>query len=212
MKRDVRSGILPASGSVRRRDLGFRVKHADLPDAVFQNVLILVDAAVPGGRASVASQHRQDAPSPLRGSAVRREGDHRLEQDVRVDAAFGEAELSLPDLLKKELTDRSLSAHALLIVGDGILGEQVREVIPQTEFDVVSVGILQALDGADGLDAFNVGLKAFDPCFEGRQRVRLLGRASGTLHAPIARATTRMGFEGIGRILPPTATHEFDRP
>ena len=81
-----------------------------------------------------------------------------------------------PTLLKEELTDRILSAHARLIVGDGIVGEQVREVVPQTEFDVMSVGILQALDGADGLDAFNVGLKAFDPCFEGRQRVRLLGR------------------------------------
>ena len=150
------------------------------PCAGFQNILILVDAAIPGGRASVASQHRQDAPSPFRGSAVRREGDHRLEQDVRVDAAFGEAELPLPDLLEKELTDLSLSACALLIVGDGVLGEQVREVVPQTEFDVVSVGILQALDGADGLDAFQVGLQAFDPCFEGRQRVRLLRRGQRT--------------------------------
>ena len=180
VKRDVHSRVLPASGSVRCRDLGFRVKHADLPHTVFQNVLVLVDAAIPGGRASVASQHRQDAPSSLRGSAVRRERDHRLEQDVRVDAAFGEAELPLSDLLKKELTDRSLSARALLIVGDGVLGEQVREVVPQTEFYVVSVGVLQALDGADGLDAFHVGLKAFNPCFEGRQRVRLLGRGQRT--------------------------------
>jgi hypothetical protein len=31
-----------------------------------------------------------------------------------------------------------------------------------------------------------------------------------TLHAPIARATTRMGLEGIGRILPPGAALEFD--
>ncbi len=87
---------------------------------------------------------------------------------MRVDAAFGEAELPLSDLIKKELTDRSLSARALLIIGDGVLGEQVREVVPQTEFDVMSVGVLQALDGADGLDAFHVGLKAFDPCFQSR--------------------------------------------
>jgi hypothetical protein len=38
-----------------------------------------------------------------RGSAVRREGDHRLEQDLRVDAAFGEAELPLPKLIENEL-------------------------------------------------------------------------------------------------------------
>jgi len=114
------------------------------------------------------------------GSARRREGDYRLKQDVRVDAAFGKAELSLPDFLKKELVDRILTAHARLIVGNGIGGEQVREVVPQTEFDIMSVGILHALDGADGLDAFNVGFKAFDPCFEGRQRIRLLSGGQDT--------------------------------
>jgi len=171
------------------------VKQADLPGVVLQNVLILVDAAVPCGRASVASQHRQDAPSPLRGSTVWREGDHGLEQDVRIDAAFGEAELPLADLLIEELTDSILSTHARLIVGDGVLGEQVREVVPQTEFDVVSVGILQALDSADGLDAFNVGLKAFDPCFEGQQLVRLLGRCHHTPRAD-RDGNGRDGFRG----------------
>jgi hypothetical protein len=98
---------------------------------------------------------------------------------MRVDAALGEAELPLPDLIEKELTDLSLSVRALLIVGGGVLREQVREVVPQTEFDVVSVSVLQALDGADGLDALDVGLKAFDPGFnscQSRHWVGLLGR------------------------------------
>jgi len=41
--------------------------------------------------------------------------------------------------------------------------EQIREIVPQTEFDVVSLGVLQALNGADGFDAFDVRLQALDP-------------------------------------------------
>ena len=129
---------------------------------------------------------------------------------MRIDAAFGEAKLPLANLLEEELTDSILSTRARLIVGDGVLSEQVREVVPQTEFDIVSVGMLQALNGTDGLDAFNVGLKAFDPYFEGQQRVQPLGRRR---HTPCAdrNSNGQDGFPGHRQDLPPTDTFGFNR-
>ena len=85
--------------------------------------------------------------------------DHWLKQDVRVDAAFGNSELALPHLLEEDLPDGFRSARTLLVVGGGILGEQVCEVVPQAELDVVPVRVLQALDGANGLDVFDVSLR-----------------------------------------------------
>jgi hypothetical protein len=61
-------------------------------------------------------------------------------EDVQVNAAVGEAELPLTELIKKEPTDCLPSTRSLLIVGDGVVGEQVGKVIPQTELDIVSVG------------------------------------------------------------------------
>ncbi len=75
---------------------------------------------------------------------------------MRVDAAFGEAELPLPDLIEKEPTDRILASYAGLIVGNGVRGKQVREVVPQADLDVVSVGILQPIDGASRLHSVKV--------------------------------------------------------
>jgi len=67
----------------------------------------------------------------------RREGESRLEQDVRVAAAFGEVRAFLPTGSKQSYETADFRAR-LLIVGDGVLGETIREAFHTTEFDVVA--------------------------------------------------------------------------
>src|SRR6185295_12773456 len=105
VKRDVHPRIFPARGGVCGGDFGFGAKHTDFPHAVFEDVLVLIDAAVPGGGASEAAEHCQDAPSPLCAAAIGCQVDHRLEEDMRIDAAFGKTEPSLSNLVEKELAN-----------------------------------------------------------------------------------------------------------
>jgi hypothetical protein len=76
--------------------------------------------------------------------------------------------------------------------------EQIREIVPQTEFDVVSIGVLQALNGADGFDAFDVRLQALDPGPKATI-ASAFWAVTKALHPPIAGAAIKGSFEGMGK-------------
>jgi hypothetical protein len=174
VSRQLRRGFTPTGVGVSGRGQGLRAEIADHPAAVLENVLVLVDTAVPGGRAAESAEHGENAPASPGGAAVGAEVDHRLEQNVRVDAAFGKAEPTLTDLLQEQLANGFPALGTLLVVGHGVFGEQIGKVVPETEFDVVAVGILETLDCPDGFDGFDARFEADYFELESLERVRLL--------------------------------------
>jgi len=82
---------------------------------------------------------------------------------VRIKPSFVQAELPAAHLFEKELTDSLFSLElAGRVVGNALVGKQVREIIPQAQFGVVPVGVLQALDRTDRLDVLYARLQSVD--------------------------------------------------
>ena len=72
-------------------------------------------------------------PAALARLAVGGERHDRLHGDVRVDASVGEAEAPASDLLQEERANAFAIERALRVVTDAGVGEEVREVVPQTQ-------------------------------------------------------------------------------
>ena len=66
------------------------------------------------------------------------------------------------DLLQEERANPFAIERALRVVTDAGVGEEVREVVPQTQLRVVAVGVLEALDRRDGFDALRQRLEPID--------------------------------------------------
>ena len=64
-----------------------------------------------------------------------------------------------PDLFQKERANPLAIEIALRVVTDAGVGEEVREVVPQTKLSVVAVGVLEALDRRDRFDALGQRLE-----------------------------------------------------
>jgi hypothetical protein len=60
---------------------------------------------------------------------------------------------------------------------DAAVGEEIREVVPQTELRVMTIGVLQTLDRRDGFDPLSERLEPIDALLQ-QPRVRI-----GTLQA-----------------------------
>ena len=75
-------------------------------------------------------RHRDDAPARLGALAVRAERDHGRECDVRIDAAVGEPQDPLTDLLDEQRANLFLAEIALRVVADGGVRKQVRKIVP----------------------------------------------------------------------------------
>ena len=179
---------------VSARVLGKVADVLELPDAVLAHVLVLVDATGPGGRPLVSAQHRHDVPAAFARLAVGGERHDRLHGDVRVDASVGEAELPASDLLQEERANPFAIERALGVVTDAGVGEEVREVVPQTQLRVVAVGVLQALDRRDAFDALRQRLEPIDALLQ-----------------PLDFARGRRGEIGIGAIAALTRAKRHER-
>src|SRR5690606_17328591 len=103
----------PQAVAVASRDLVRERDLLDFPDAVFDDVAVLVDAANEARAAAVAAEHRDDAPARLRAFRVRGQRDDGRKRDVRIDAAVREPDGALPDLLDEQLADLLLAHVAL---------------------------------------------------------------------------------------------------
>ena len=66
--------------------------------------------------------------------AVGGKRDDRLHGDVRVDASVSEAELPASDILQEQRANAFAIERALRVVTDAGVGEEVSEVVPQTQF------------------------------------------------------------------------------
>ena len=66
------------------------------------------------------------------------------------------------DLFQKERANPLAVERALRVVTDAGVGEEVREVVPQTQLRVVAVGVLEALDRRDRFDALGQRLEPVD--------------------------------------------------
>ena len=97
------------------------------------------------------------------------------------DAALAErVDVEAPQLLA--------ARHGLGAVGRGaVLGEEVRQIVPERELQVLGVGVLHATDIAQGLGTAHAGLEPIDA--GGRQRALSRGGGHGKTH----------GREGISR-------------
>ena len=101
-------------------------------------------------------------PASFARLAVGGERDDRLHGDVRVDASVGEAELPASDILQEERANPFAIERALRVVTDAGVGEEVREVVPQAQFRVVAVGVLESLDCGDGFDPLRQRVESID--------------------------------------------------
>ena len=81
---------------------------------------------------------------------------------MRVDASVVEAELPASNLLQKERANPFAIERAGRVVADAGIGEEVCEVVPQSELRVMSVGVLEALDRRDGFDTLDQRLEPID--------------------------------------------------
>src|SRR6266853_6615864 len=165
-------GGLPAGILISARILRKVPDVLHLPDAVLPHVLVLVDAAGPGRGPSKTAEHRHDVPAALRRLAVGGERHDRLHGYVRVYASVREAEASASDLLQEQRANPLAIERALRVVPDAGVGEEVREVMPQTQLCVMAVGVLEALDRRDGFDALGQRLEQIDALLQRRERRR----------------------------------------
>jgi hypothetical protein len=122
---------------------------ADLPGAAVQDVIIFIDAADPGRIAAVTAEERQHVPAAACRATGRVERHHGLQHEMRIQATVGKSELPAAHLLEEQLPDGFAVQIACGIVGNRVLGEEVGEIVPEPELDVVAVGVLQTLDRAE---------------------------------------------------------------
>jgi hypothetical protein len=115
-------------------------------------------------------------PAAARARAVGIERDHGLQDDMRVEPAVRETEPPLADLLEEQLRDRVLADEvAGRVVADCVRGEEIGEVVPQPEFRVVAVRVLEPLDRADRLRLLDASLEPVDTLVEHGDPARALG-------------------------------------
>jgi len=81
---------------------------------------------------------------------------------VRVDASVSETELPASDILQEECANPFAIECALCVVTDAGVGEEVSEVVPQAQFRVVTVGMLESLDCGDGFDPLRQRVESID--------------------------------------------------
>ena len=79
---------------------------------------------------------------------------------MRIEHAFSQSELPLADFLQEEFANFLFTEFAGRIVPDALFGEQVRQVVPQAEFGIMPIGVLQALHGANGFRRLQVRFEA----------------------------------------------------
>ncbi len=147
---EIRLQIAPAIG-IGAGIHGDMVQAGDLPDAVLQFIVILLDAAFPAGIGRPA-QHRDFVPAPLGAAAVGGDGDDRGQSELGVELAGGEPVAAAAELRLEPARDRGPAFHAVgAVIQHRVAREQVRHLVPQAELRIIGVGDLQPLDRAHPL-------------------------------------------------------------
>src|SRR5678815_4955995 len=83
--------------------------------------------------------------------AIRCNGHHGLDHDVRIDSAFRQSQLPAAKLLEIELPQTLRTSEiSLRIVGDAVSGEEIAEVEPKAQLRIMRVTILETFDVANG--------------------------------------------------------------
>ncbi len=148
----VRGARLSPAVGIGGAEAGEVVELGDLPDPALLDVAHLVDATGPARRTSVAADQAQHAPTPMCGLAAGIEMHHRLQDHMLIEPSVAEPDLAPAEVLDQVQPDARLSDEgAIRIVGHSLVGEQVRDVLPEAGVDIVAVGPVQLLDGAEVL-------------------------------------------------------------
>ena len=175
---------------VGRRERLVPMHLAELPDAVFLDVLVLVRPFGPDGALAVLTDLDQRAPPALGREAVGRDVHDALQDHVIEELAFleafaaddavvelGDARPAYVDARAAELRRRSR-----------VVGEQGADLAAQLLVDVVAVGALQPFDRLRVLEQRDVALERCELAFE---RGESRGGVAGLLRAAGARPATR---------------------